>query len=180
PGRPPARVVKNRSNSGRTPGRRGGGRPMAELHARAADPPLPVSRAAPVTADAFEECFGESLPRAMDLGSWREGGDLVREYARVVAEIGRAVEVETEQEARFRELVFPRVGLSEGAPPEAGLYDRLTVGDVAEVHRGLLFNGAVECCDGTHQHHDTLALTVHQIGVCLVSYTGNQGSWSTR
>ena len=52
--------------------------------------------------------------------------------------------------------------------------------DIAGVHRGLLFNGAVECCDGTHQHHDTLALTVHQIGVCLVSYTGNQGSWSTR
>ena len=45
---------------------------------------------------------------------------------------------------------------------------------------GLLFNGAVECCDGTHQYHDTLALTVHQIGVCLVSYAGNQGSWSTR
>jgi hypothetical protein len=38
----------------------------------------------------------------------------------------------------------------------------------------------VEACDGTVQTHDTLALTVYQIGVCLVSYCGNVGSWSTR
>jgi hypothetical protein len=153
---------------------------MAELRARTDDPPLPVSRPAPVSAEAFEECFGESLRHTLDLGSWRDGVDLVREYARVEAEIERAVEFESEQQVRVREIVFPRVGFAPGAPPEAGHYDTLTVADVADVHRGLLFNGAVECCDGTHQHHDTLALTVHQIGVCLVSYTGNQGSWSTR
>jgi len=44
----------------------------------------------------------------------------------------------------------------------------------------LLFNGGVACCDGTVQLHDALALTIHQIGVCLVAYSGNQGSWSTR
>src|SRR5437762_11867110 len=100
---------------------------MAELHARAADPPLPVSRAAPVPADAFEECFGESLPRTLDLGSWRDGVDLVREYARVEAEIEQAVAFETEQQARVREYVFPRVGFATGAPPEAGFYDKLTI-----------------------------------------------------
>jgi hypothetical protein len=153
---------------------------MAELHARADDPPLPVSHLTPVAADDFEECFGESLGRTLDLGTWRDGVDLVREYARIEAEIERAVAFEDEQQARVREHVFPKLSFSRGAPPEAGHYDRLTTGDIADVHRGLLFNGGVECCDGTHQYHDTLALTVHQIGVCLVSYAGNQGSWSTR
>lgn len=153
---------------------------MAELHARGDDPQLPVSRATPVTTDAFQEYFGESLHRTLDLGSWREGVDLVREYARIEGEIEQAVQFETEQQTRVRELVFPGISFSPGAPPEAGFYDHLTTKDIAEVHQGLLFNGAVECCDGTHQQHDTLALTVHQIGVCLVSYRGNLGSWSTR
>jgi hypothetical protein len=153
---------------------------MAELHARTDDPPLPVSRPAPVTADAFEEYFGESLRHTLDLGSWRDGVDLVREYARVEGEIARAVEFETEQEARVREFVFPKIGFQKDDPPEFGFYPHLTTADVAGVHTGLLFNGGVACCDGTHQQHDTLALTVHQIGVCLVAYTGNQGSWSTR
>jgi hypothetical protein len=46
--------------------------------------------------------------------------------------------------------------------------------------RGLLFNGAVEACDGTHQAHDSLALTIHQIGVSLVSYHGERDSFQTR
>ena len=152
---------------------------MADLHARTDDLPLPISQAAPVSADSFKESFGESLRDAIDLGTWRQGIDLVQEYARVEDEIGRAVEFEGEHEAQIREEVFPKVGFSEGAPEEAGHYT-LTTDDIADAHRGLLFNGGVEACDGTHQHHDTLALTVHQIGVCLVSYTGNQGSWSTR
>jgi hypothetical protein len=48
------------------------------------------------------------------------------------------------------------------------------------VHRGLLFNGGVEACDGTRVVHDTLPLTITQIGVCLVSYNGQQGSWAHR
>ena len=114
---------------------------MAELHARPDESPLPVSRAAPVTAADFEEYFGESLSRTLDLGSWREGVDLVREYARIEDEIGRAVEFETEQQSRVRELVFPRVAFSQGAPPEAGHYDTLTTADVADVHRGRCEEG---------------------------------------
>jgi hypothetical protein len=152
---------------------------VAELHTRT-DDALPVSRAAPVTDDAFQEYFGESLHQTLDLGTWREGADLVQEYARIEREIEQAVGFEDENIERVRDYVFPKLGLSEGAPDEAGHYDHLTTDDIREVHEGLLFNGGVECADGTHQHHDTLALTVHQIGVCLVSYTGNQGSWSTR
>ena len=48
------------------------------------------------------------------------------------------------------------------------------------VHRGLLFNGGVEACDGTIQIHETLPLTIYQIGVSLVSYRGDQGTWGQR
>jgi hypothetical protein len=48
------------------------------------------------------------------------------------------------------------------------------------IHRGLLFNGGVEACDGTRQVHDTLALTIYQIGVSLVSYRGDQGTFGQR
>ena len=153
---------------------------MSEFRARADGPPLPVSRPVPVTGDAFEEYFGESLQKTLDLRSWRQGVDLVREYARIEREVEEAVAFEGVQEKRVRDEVFPRIAFSKGAPPEAGFYDKLTPDDIAAVHKGLLFNGGVACCDGTVQLHDTLALTVHQIGVCLVAYTGNQGSWSTR
>jgi hypothetical protein len=154
---------------------------MADLHARAADPPsLPVSRSPAVTADAFCECFGEPIASVLDLGEWRRGVDLVEEYARIEREVAEAVAFEGVQEGRVRDRVFPRLQWAEGAPPEAGHYTHLTPDDIKDVHRTLLFNGGVAACDGTHQMHDTLALTVHQIGVCLVSYAGNAGSWSTR
>lgn len=151
---------------------------MAELHARTNV--LPVSSPVPVSAMAFEEYFGEPLLKTLDLDSWRQGADMVREYARIQREVEEAVEFEGVQERRVRDEVFPRIAFAKGAPPEAGFYDKLTTDDIAAVHTNLLFNGGVACCDGTVQLHDTLALTVHQIGVCLVAYTGNQGSWSTR
>ena len=88
---------------------------MAELHARTDPAPLPVSRPAAVTPDAFEECFGEPLAHTLDLRSWRQGVDLVREYARVEAEIGRAVRFEGEQQALVREHVFPRIAFASGS-----------------------------------------------------------------
>lgn len=147
----------------------------------AVDPTLPVSRLARgLTADEFREQFGESLPDVLGMTTWQQGVDLVREYARIEAEVAAAVEVERRHEGEVRWRVFPLLKDAPGAPPEAGHYADITPDEVKEVHQGLLFNGGVEACDGTVQTHDTLALTVYQIGVCLVSYCGNQGSWSTR
>ncbi len=49
-----------------------------------------------------------------------------------------------------------------------------------KIHTGLLFNGGVEACDGTSVTHDTLPLTITQLGVCLVSYNGQHGAWAHR
>jgi hypothetical protein len=152
---------------------------MATSHPRPEDPTLPVSQPTAATADAFAESFGEPLRNTLDLSTWRQGVDLVHEYARIEREIAEAVEFETEHEKLVRDHVIGRLAFMENAIPEAGEY-RVAEDVLKEVHHGLLFNGGVEACDGTHQRHDSLALTIHQIGVCLVSYTGNQGSWSTR
>jgi hypothetical protein len=65
------------------------------------------------------------------------------------------------------------------APPGGGVY--AANGDVLRlIHRGLLFNGGVEACDGTVAVHDTLPLTIYQIGVSLVSYRGDRGTWHQR
>lgn len=152
---------------------------MSTVHTRTDEPTLPVSQLNPATGDEFRECFGEPLLGTLDLRSWRSGVDMVGEYARIQHEVEQAVAFEGVQERRVRDEVFPKVSHADGAPPEAGLY-ALALDDIATVHTGLLFNGSVACCDGTVQVHDTLALTVHQIGACLVSYSGNQGSWSTR
>ncbi|MDY3552207.1 hypothetical protein R5W24_001287 [Gemmata sp. JC717] len=140
---------------------------------------LPVSRPSGATNAAFAACFDEPLERALDLSTWHPGTDLVREYARVTAEIEQAVENEDEAHREIRDNVIPQLSFLEGAPPEAGHYV-VPEADIKAVQQNLLFNGKTEACDGTTQVHDTLALTVYQIGVCLVSYSGNQGSWSQR
>lgn len=144
------------------------------------DPTLPVSRITRgMTADEFHEQFGESLPDVLSMRDWQDGVNLVREYARIEREVAAAVEVERRHEGEVRERVFPMLK-GPNAPEEAGHYFDITTDQIKQVHQGLLFNGGVEACDGTVQTHDTLTLTVYQIGVCLVSYCGNQGSWSTR
>jgi hypothetical protein len=78
-----------------------------------------------------------------------------------------------------RERVFPVLRARRFAPPGAGCY-RVTVDDLEHVHRALLFNGAVEACDGTSVVHETVPTTITQIGVCLVSYLGDQLSYAQR
>lgn len=140
---------------------------------------LPVSRPSGATAEAFQRCFNEPLERVLDLTTWHEGEDLVREYAIIEERIAASVAAETEHQTRVRELVVKKLKELKGAPPEAGHFP-VTLEEIKAVHRGLLFNGATEACDGTVDDHDTLALTIYQIGVCLVSYAGNRGSWSQR
>jgi hypothetical protein len=89
------------------------------------------------------------------------------------------VAFESEEQQRVREHVFPRLAWAPSRPPGAGVY-AVTLDEVAEVHEKLLFPGGVEACDGTSHVHDSLALTIHQVGVSLVSYGGDQGTWCQR
>ncbi len=130
-------------------------------------------------ADEFRSSFGETLDQALDLNTWHHGEDLANLYGRLEQEIADAVRQEDELRERVRKVVFPRLEVRPGAPKGAGVY-RPEIADIEKTHRGLLFNGQVEACDGTSVPFDSLPITIVQIGVCTVSYRGDQGSWVHR
>jgi hypothetical protein len=129
-----------------------------------------------VAPDEFRATFGESLAQTLDLRTWRPGEDLASLYETLEAEVKRALAHEGDAVATIRRTVLPRIAGRPRAPAEAGVY-RVTPDQIARAHRAILFNGGVEAVDGTFAGHDTLAATISQVGVCLVSYLGDSGSW---
>lgn len=144
-------------------------------------PPLRSARVPvpDIGADAFEAGFGETLARTLDLDTWSSGEELSEIYERVAAEVEFAVAQESRVRTLIRREVFPYLGGYPGAPKNAGVREA-RLGDLERVHRGLLFNGGVEACDGTQRQHDTIPLTILHVGVSLVSYQGDQGTWAQR
>jgi hypothetical protein len=128
-------------------------------------------------SDDFQRTLGESLESLLDVRKWTPGAHLASLYEAMQERIERAVRDESDRARHIREGVFPNVEKAPRAAPGAGLY-RFDVPTVMKTHRGLLFNGGVEACDGTVAAHDSLALTIAQIGVCLVSYNGEQGCYA--
>jgi hypothetical protein len=143
--------------------------------------PSEAERPGPAVTDAseFSTSFGETLDQALDLNTWHRGEDLSHLYGRLEQEIAEAVKQEDELRERVRRIVFPRLEARPGAPKGAGVF-QAQIADIEKTHRGLLFNGQIEACDGTSAPFDTLPITIVQIGVCTVSYSGDQGSWVHR
>ncbi len=127
----------------------------------------------------FEASYGEKLSDALDLNTWTLGEDLAATLDRLEQEVGEALKREDETKRTVRQVVFPRLRNAPEAPTNAGLYQAQRQ-HLERIHTGLLFNGGVEACDGTSVVHDTIPLTITQIGVCLVSYNGQQGAWTHR
>jgi hypothetical protein len=150
--------------------------PASALPAKPPQPARPDSE--PCGSREFRENFGEELRQVLDVGSWRLGGDLAQEYPRIEREVREALAREDEYQRRIRTEFFPKLS-NPAAPPGYGVF-RANMDSLQLIHRGLLFNGGVEACDGTVQVHDTLPLTVYQVGVSLVSYAGAQGTWHQR
>ena len=80
---------------------------------------------------------------------------------------------------RFAMSSCPRSPSDRHAPPGAGVF-KATADELKAVHQQVLFNGAVEASYGMSTRHDTLPMSITQIGVCLVSYAGEQGAWVHR
>lgn len=138
-----------------------------------------VAVESPITRDEFTTAFNEPLENTLDLDTWQPGGNLLELYERLRQEVAEAVKQESRIHSEIREQIFPLLRTRAGAPPGAGVY-KTNPEQLADVHRKLLFNGGVEACDGTVVTHDTLPVTITQVGVCLVSYRGDQGSWVHR
>lgn len=133
----------------------------------------------PSNLPEFEEAFGEPFQKTLDLDTWTLGEDLAETYGRLEQEISDALAREDGYRQVIRENVFGRLRGAPDAPRYAGVYQARR-SDLEKIHTGLLFNGGVEACDGTSVVHDTIPLTITQIGVCLVSYNGQQGAWAHR
>ncbi len=142
-------------------------------------PPPDVDDTPEVSPEEFRRNFGESLQRTLDVDTWSSGEELDAMYSRIADEVQEAVKREDEVLKRIRAVLFPALSGFPGAPRGAGVYSA-KLPAIERIHRGLLFNGGVEACDGTRQTHDTLPLTIFQIGVSLVSYQGDRGTWAQR
>jgi hypothetical protein len=127
----------------------------------------------------FSESTGENIRDALDLETWRPGEDLAGVFERLDREVADAVRQEDAIRRHVREQVFPAIEARRPILPQAGVYCA-TPEHIRRTQCAVLFNGGVEACDGTVSVHDTLPLTIMQIGVCLVSYNGEQGSWVQR
>ena len=129
--------------------------------------------------DRFVDAFGEPLDAVLNINTWDTQRNLDKEYERVGREVREAVDHETEHQRLIRTTVFPKLFNNPAGPPSGGVY-RVKKHLLQKIHRGLLFNGGVEACDATVHVHDTLPLTIYQIGVGLVSYRGDMGTWHQR
>ncbi|MBI2807308.1 MAG: hypothetical protein HYX68_20185 [Planctomycetes bacterium] len=133
-----------------------------------------------ITAGSFYDSFGEDIRDVLDLATWRIGADMSREYSRIEREVREAVVTESSFQTKVRAKVFPRLKARDNAPKNAGKHDadrKL----IEKIHQEFLFaKGGIEACDGSIHIHDALPLTIYQMGISLVSYQGNQGTWCQR
>jgi hypothetical protein len=127
----------------------------------------------------FARVYGESLGQALDLTTWRPGEDIADLYERLEREVAAALAQSDDLRADLRAMVFANIGAASPEPIGAGVY-QATPQQLERVHHGLLFAGHVEACDGSSATHDSLVLTVTSLGVVLVSYQGDQGTWGHR
>src|SRR5688572_30425020 len=96
----------------------------------------------PLTPADYEAAHGEPLATTLDLSTWLPGNDLSETYARLEREVADAVRKEGQYQQKIREKIFPLLRARQGAPPCAGVFN-VTVDRLEEVHRKILFNGAV-------------------------------------
>jgi hypothetical protein len=128
--------------------------------------------------DVFADAFGGPVQQVLDLKSWSRGADLSQLYPKLRQMVAESVEQERRIRGPIRQRIFPqiRAGANAMLPPCAGVY-RVVEQDIKRVHCGLLFNGGTECCDGNVVGHSALTLSVYQIGMALVRYRGDCGTW---
>lgn len=158
---------------------------MSTQHYTGGEPDGPLDADSAVTDNeliddqAFQRAFNEPLAAALDLDTWPHGGDMVALYHQLEREVFAAARDEQGHLDSIRAHVLPAIARRPGRPEGAGFYP-FTLDDLRRAHSTILFNGGVEACRGTVSSHDTLALSVTQLGVSLVDYRGDRGTWGHR
>jgi hypothetical protein len=129
--------------------------------------------------DDFLSAFGETLRDTLNLERWDAGVDPKRMLERFREQISQSVNKEESVRHIVRTELFPRIAGAVGAPKGAGVYpaspERLNT--IQEV---LLFAGHVEAVNSMVVSHDSLPISITQIGLAIVSYGGTSGVFSQR
>jgi hypothetical protein len=129
--------------------------------------------------DDFRASFGEDLAATLNLDTWAQGLDLESVMDRFRKEIASAVAKEDRLRAIIRDEILPRLKGRPGGPLEGGVY-KAKPDQLAIVHQGLLFSGRVDAVRATSASHDSLPISITQIGIAVVGYGGNFGTFSQR
>jgi hypothetical protein len=134
-----------------------------------------------VRDDQLQAGLGEPLHEALDVARWHDGTALATDVERVEQEVADALRQQDRVRQQARAQLLGEIDSPErrDKPKGAGVV-RVTPEQLQRVQSGLLFAGAVDACVGTAAAHDTLPVTVAQVGVCLVSYLGSRGAWGHR
>ena len=129
--------------------------------------------------DDFKKAYGEDFSNAINLETWRVGENLAELYPLIESEIIKSKQDELETQRTIREEIFPKIK-EKGHVPHAGLHSDIQSETIQKIHRGFLFNGGVTACGSVSAVYDTVPISITQIGVCLVNYQGQHGSYSHR
>ncbi|WDF54339.1 hypothetical protein [Mucilaginibacter sp. KACC 22063] len=131
------------------------------------------------SVDDFKRAYGEDFTQAIDIDTWRIGENLAHLYPLIEKELIQARQDELKTQETFRETIFPKIK-ELAHVPHAGLHRIENEAMIEKIHSGFLFNGAVTACGSVSAVYDSLPISITQIGVCLVNYQGQHGSYSHR
>lgn len=130
--------------------------------------------------DDFKKSYGENFSDAIDIDTWRIGENMADLYPVIESELIKAKQDEEKTHQIFRNTIFPRIKELKHVP-HAGLHQDVESDEIIEkIHRGFLFNGAVTACGSVSAIYDSVPISITQIGICLVNYQGQHGSYSHR
>lgn len=122
----------------------------------------------------------DEIYKSLDMDGWSMGPDVEDLAAKLKGDVHEAIEKKREEIELIRNEVLPKVELqlqNALAYPTRGTFDEYMI---MEAQNGLVFNGDLHAVHSIQASHDTMPLSVAQIGICLVSYEKEAGTYSSR
>jgi hypothetical protein len=133
-----------------------------------------------LSVDDFKRAYGEDFSNAINIDTWRLGENLAELYPLIERELIQAKKDELKTHKAFRDIIFPRIQQL-AYVPYAGIHSIVENKEIIEkIHRGFLFNGGVTACGSVSAVYDSVPVSITQIGICLVNYDKQYGSYSHR
>jgi hypothetical protein len=132
-----------------------------------------------IPQEQYRALTGEDLKSTLDISTWDTGVRALQAFERLEREIEQADRFSGQIRQAIRDHIFGLLPAVPGAPKDAGVY-RVTLDDIRETQRNVLFNGLVEACDGNSHVFYSLPIQIIQIAVSAITYHGEESTWANR